>query len=66
MRDFEILEAFPFGITFSWEKDGEPNQSVLFERNGPIPSVKMLTFMRCAPFLTIVALLLWTWIFNRT
>ena len=46
MRDFEIIDIYPYGIAFSWDKDGEPTSSVLFERNGPIPSAKMLTFFR--------------------
>ncbi len=46
VRDFEVIEAFPFGIQFEWEKDGEHTTSVLFERMGPIPSAKMLTFFR--------------------
>lgn len=48
VRDFEVIEAFPFGIQFEWEKDGEHTTSVLFERMGPIPSAKMLTFFRSA------------------
>lgn len=48
MRDFEVIDAFPFGIQFSWERDGEQTTTVLFERNGPIPAAKMLTFFRCA------------------
>ena len=47
VRDFEVIDAFPFGIQFSWEKDGETTTTVLFERNGQIPSAKMLTFFRC-------------------
>ncbi len=47
VRDFEVIDAFPFGIQFSWDKDGEQTTTVLFERNGPIPSAKMLTFFRC-------------------
>ena len=43
-----MIDAFPFGIAFSWEKDGEPTTTVLFERNGPIPSTKLLTFYRYA------------------
>ena len=46
VRDFEVIEAFPFGNEFQWEKDGERTSSTLFERNGPIPSAKMLTFFR--------------------
>ena len=49
MRDFEVIDAFPFGIQFSWEKDGETTTTVLFEHNGQIPSAKMLTFFRCVP-----------------
>lgn len=48
VRDFEIIDIYPYGIAFSWDKDGEPTSSVLFERGGPIPSAKMLTFFRCA------------------
>ncbi len=48
VRDFEVIDAFPFGIQFSWERDGEQTTTVLFERNGPIPAAKMLTFFRCA------------------
>ena len=48
VRDFEIIDIFPYGINFAWEKDGECIVSTLFERNGPIPSAKMLTFFRCA------------------
>ncbi|KAK9833522.1 hypothetical protein WJX81_001116 [Elliptochloris bilobata] len=51
VRDFEVIDAFPFGIQFTWEKDGEPTTTVLFERNGPIPSAKMLTFFRRGPWL---------------
>jgi len=47
VRDFEVIDKTPFGIEFSWEKDGQPVTSVLFERNTPIPSVKQLTFYRC-------------------
>ncbi|KAK9827583.1 hypothetical protein WJX81_000587 [Elliptochloris bilobata] len=50
VRDFEVIDAFPFGIQFTWEKDGEPTTTVLFERNGPIPSAKMLTFFRNQQF----------------
>ncbi|EIE18231.1 heat shock protein 70E [Coccomyxa subellipsoidea C-169] len=50
VRDFEVIEAFPFGIEFQWDKDGERITSVLFERNGPIPSAKMLTFFRNTAF----------------
>jgi hypothetical protein len=46
VRDFEIIDIYPYGIAFSWDKDGEPTSSVLFERGGPIPSAKMLTFFR--------------------
>jgi heat shock protein 4 len=48
VREFEVIDAFPFGVAFSWEKDGETTTTVLFERNGPIPSTKLLTFYRSA------------------
>ncbi|KAK9813890.1 hypothetical protein WJX73_003481 [Symbiochloris irregularis] len=50
VRDFEVIDSFPFGISLSWDKDGESVSSVLFERNGPIPSTKVLTFKRTAAF----------------
>ena len=46
MRDFEVVDIFPFGVAFDWEKDGEPTSTVLFERNCPITSAKVLTFHR--------------------
>lgn len=46
VRDFEVVDIFPFGIVFDWEKDGEATFTVLFERNCPIPSAKVLTFHR--------------------
>ena len=48
VRDFEVVDIFPFGVAFDWDKDGEPTSVVLFERNCPIPSAKVLTFHRCA------------------
>ena len=41
-----MVDIFPFGVAFDWEKDGEPTSTVLFERNCAIPSAKMLTFHR--------------------
>jgi heat shock 70kDa protein 4 len=46
VKEFEVIDSFPFGVAFSWEKDGEPTTSTLFEKHGPIPSAKMLTFYR--------------------
>ena len=46
VRDFEVVDIFPFGIAFDWDKDGEHTSTVLFERNCPIPSAKVLTFHR--------------------
>ena len=48
VRDFEVVDIFPFGVAFDWEKDGEATSTVLFERNCPIPSAKVLTFHRCS------------------
>ena len=46
VRDFEVIDKVALGVEFSWEKDGEPTTSVVFERNSPMPSVKLLTFYR--------------------
>ena len=48
VRDFEVMDIYPYGVQLTWEKDGVPTSSVVFERNGPIPSVKSLTFYRSA------------------
>ena len=46
VRDFEVIDSYPFGVDFTWEKDGVPHTESLFKRAGPIPSSKMLTFLR--------------------
>jgi hypothetical protein len=46
VRDFEVMDIYPFGVQLSWEKDGEPTTSIVFELNGPLPSTKSLTFYR--------------------
>ena len=47
VRDFEVIDKTPCGIEFSWEKDGQPVSTLLFEPNSPVPSIKQLTFYRC-------------------
>ena len=47
VRDFEVIDKVALGVEFCWEKDGQPISSVVFERNSPVPSVKLLTFFRC-------------------
>ncbi len=46
VKEFEVLDIFPFGVSFTWDKDGETTTTNLFERGGVIPSAKMLTFYR--------------------
>jgi hypothetical protein len=46
VKEFEVIDIFPFGVNFTWEKDGENTTTTLFERGGVIPSAKMLTFYR--------------------
>lgn len=46
VKEFEVIDIFPFGVNFTWTKDGEETTSTLFERGGAIPSAKMLTFYR--------------------
>lgn len=50
VRDFQVLDSFPYGVQFSWEKDGQPVTSTVFERGSLVPSAKMLTFYRAEPF----------------
>ena len=46
VRDFEVIDTVALGVAFSWDKEGQPITSVIFERNSPLPSVKLLTFYR--------------------
>lgn len=50
VREFQVQDAFPYGVQFSWEKEGEMATSVVFQRGSHVPSAKMLTFYRSAPF----------------
>ena len=50
VKEFEIMNCQPYAVAFSWEKDGEPTQSLVFERNSPYPATKLLTFFRSEPF----------------
>lgn len=50
VREFQVQDAFPYGVQFSWEKDGETQTSVVFERGSHVPSAKMLTFYRAGAF----------------
>jgi heat shock 70kDa protein 4 len=50
VREFQVQDAFPYGVQFSWDKDGETVTSTVFERGSHVPSAKMLTFYRSEPF----------------
>jgi heat shock protein 4 len=50
VREFEVIDSFPFGVAFSWDRDGARTSSVLFEAGGPLPSAKILTFLRDEQF----------------
>ena len=52
VRDFEVVEACPYAVEVSWAKPdtGERTATTLFEAGGPVPSAKVLTFLRDAPF----------------
>ena len=54
VRDFEVMDVYPFGVQLTWEKDGAPTTSVVFEQNGPLPSTKSLTFYRYTSYPTIL------------
>jgi hypothetical protein len=46
VRDFEVIELFPFGVSLDFQKDGEMTSNVVFQRKGTIPDVKVITFYR--------------------
>lgn len=50
VREFQVQDAFPYGVQFSWDREGEMVTSVVFERGSHVPSAKMLTFYRSEPF----------------
>lgn len=50
VRDFQVRDAFPYGVQFSWDKDGEMLTSQVFEKGSHVPSTKMLSFFRKGPF----------------
>ncbi len=50
VREFDVVDAVPFAVDFTWDKDGKPTTQRLFERNSPFPAAKMLTFVRSQPF----------------
>ena len=50
VREFQVQDSFPYGVEFSWEKDGEQVSNVVFETGSHVPCAKMLTFYRSDPF----------------
>uniref|UniRef100_A0ACD5TQN1 Uncharacterized protein n=1 Tax=Avena sativa TaxID=4498 RepID=A0ACD5TQN1_AVESA len=57
VREFQVNEGFPFTIALSWKPDSQNNESqqtVVFPKGNPIPSVKALTFYRSNTFVVDV------------
>ena len=54
VRDFSVHDITSYPIQFNWEPTPEiPNEDaslVVFSRNNPVPSTKILTFYRKSPF----------------
>lgn len=51
VREFQVQDSFPYGVEFSWDKDGEKVSSVVFAKGEThVPCAKMLTFYRSEPF----------------
>lgn len=50
VKDFEIVNCQAYGISFTWEKDGQPTETQVFPRNSPYPATKMLSFFRSESF----------------
>jgi heat shock protein 4 len=49
----QVNEGFPFSVALSWKPDAqnnEPQQTVVFPKGNPIPSIKALTFYRSTTF----------------
>uniref|UniRef100_A0A0D9UXK1 Uncharacterized protein n=1 Tax=Leersia perrieri TaxID=77586 RepID=A0A0D9UXK1_9ORYZ len=53
VREFQVNDGFPFSIAMSWKPDcqnGDNQQTVVFPKSNPMPSVKALTFYRSNTF----------------
>jgi len=55
VREFDVADACPYPVALTWQKPGAassdpPVVQVLFERNSPFPSAKIVTFNRAEPF----------------
>ncbi|VAH15207.1 unnamed protein product [Triticum turgidum subsp. durum] len=47
VREFQVNEGFPFSVALSWKPDAQNNESqqtVVFPKGNPMPSIKALTF----------------------
>ncbi|KAG8053155.1 hypothetical protein GUJ93_ZPchr0001g30913 [Zizania palustris] len=57
VREFQVNEGFPFSIAMSWKPDsqnGDNQQTVVFPKGNPMPSIKALTFYRSNTFMVDV------------
>lgn len=53
VREFQVNEGFPFSVALSWKPDSQNNESqqtVVFPKGNPMPSIKALTFYRSSTF----------------
>ncbi|PQQ07870.1 heat shock 70 kDa protein 15-like [Prunus yedoensis var. nudiflora] len=59
VREFQVNESFPFSIALSWKGSGPDTQNgaadnnqntIVFPKGNPIPSIKALTFYRSGTF----------------
>lgn len=50
VRDFEVIDYQPYGVSFQWEKDNQSKDTILFEKGSALPVTKLLTFSRNTPF----------------
>ncbi|VAH15204.1 unnamed protein product [Triticum turgidum subsp. durum] len=53
VREFQVNEGFPFSVALSWKPDAQNNESqqtVVFPKGNPMPSIKALTFYRSSTF----------------
>ncbi|KAJ3701351.1 hypothetical protein LUZ61_005056 [Rhynchospora tenuis] len=51
VREFQVNDSFPFSIALSWKaENGAENNTVVFPKGNPLPSLKALTFYRANTF----------------
>lgn len=50
VREYDVVDAVPYAVDFTWDKEGAPTTQTVFDKYSAFPSTKAITFMRSEPF----------------